>query len=91
MTDDELDALHDLSSKNGKSVRQSVVVGCFDCKSIFSASEFHENDFVEEFDDKQETATCPRCSTDSILPDHSMQIPITHELLKEMHKKFFDQ
>src|ERR1035437_10143944 len=85
MTEDELTRIHGFSFKNRSAIEASDRVGCFDCMTMYAASEIQDQEYVDEADG-QETATCPYCFTDSVIPDNS--ITITAALLNELHKRY---
>lgn len=55
-------AVH-LSMKNRKEVKASNQCGCYYCFSVFPSVN------VKEWTDNNQTALCPKCSVDSILPE----------------------
>ena len=72
---------HKLSSLHRGDVEKSVVVGCFYCCQIFPPTE------IEEWIDDDQTALCPHCGIDSVLPASAL---LTPEFLEEMHKWWFN-
>lgn len=83
MTVDELRSLHEFSSFHRDELARSDQAGCFHCKALFSASR------VREWIDDGETAMCPFCHIDAVLPDAS--VPLTSELLAEMYGLWFER
>jgi hypothetical protein len=73
-------AIH--AMKNRKSIMDSAVCGCFSCKTIFS-----NNDIVE-WTDWGETAICPKCGVDTVLPQ-SAGVTLDTEHLSEIAKFLF--
>ena len=75
---------HKASFENGWLVKKSTKSGCFCCGKIFDPSE------IEEWvpDRGGETAICPYCGIDSVLPDNA-GYPITEEFLVRMHRYWF--
>ena len=76
---------HQFSISNKQSILSSKKCGCFFCKNIF------ESDLVSEsyINDKNgETAICPFCGVDSLLPDSRVELSL--ELLEEMHSEWFE-
>lgn len=57
--------------------------GCYYCKRIFSPSE------IEEWTHGNETAICPYCGVDSVIPNVPGVVKITPELLSKLNKKYF--
>lgn len=76
MTSEELEDAHKFSSLHRDLVDQSETCGCFYCLEVFKSTEIHE------WIDNKQTAMCPHCGIDSVIPD------ITN-LLKE--EKFLEQ
>lgn len=74
---------HAFCNDNKELLEQSKTCGCFYCLTIFSPKEII--DYTDEF---QNTATCPHCGIDSVLPDN-VGYPITGEFLKQMKKHWF--
>jgi hypothetical protein len=75
--------IHQLSRNNEKLIKKSKKVGCFYCLKVFSAKEikgYRSN--------ANKSAVCPFCSTDSIMPDHS--ITLTEDFLRAMRDKWFN-
>lgn len=54
--------------------------GCFYCLSIF------DPEMIMEWTDDEQTAMCPICGIDSVLPDSA---DLTKEFLKRMHEEWF--
>jgi NAD-dependent SIR2 family protein deacetylase len=74
-----IDILHDFSSNHISLLKNNK------CKCFYCLKSFHSNE-IEEWIDKEETALCPYCGIDSVLPE---SINITEEILKEMNKYWF--
>lgn len=55
---------------------------CFYCGAFFKSTE------IKEWTDDGETAICPRCGIDSVLPDVPLYT-LDKNLLAEMHTYFF--
>jgi hypothetical protein len=62
-------------------VERSKLVGCFHCMTIFPPSE------ITEWIDNEETAICPYCGIDAVLPD-SVDFE-GGNFLKDMHVYWF--
>jgi NAD-dependent SIR2 family protein deacetylase len=76
----ELERAHIDSSSHRALVERSRVCGCFYCCEVFPPSE------VREWIDEGETALCPRCGIDAVLPD---SVGFTDEFLKAMRGYWF--
>lgn len=74
-----LKALHKKSSYNIKNLDLVEKCSCFYCFKIFNPNK------IEEWTDNGQTAICPYCSVDSILP---MQIRL--DILEQMAEHFFN-
>lgn len=59
------------------------VAACFHCCTRFPRTR------VMEWCDGGETALCPRCGIDAVLPDPCHGLDVTAELLHEMNKYWF--
>lgn len=84
MRDDEKRELHKHSYANKSAIMLSTYVGCFYCKRIFLPNKITE--FIKE-KDGGETAVCPYCNIDSVLP--SVVQELNKEILTEMHDFYF--
>jgi len=71
-------------------VLSSKYCGCFCCSSIFEASKIEE--WIKEPEDcprgKGETAVCPLCQMDTVLPE-SKDYELTQEFINDMNKEYF--
>lgn len=74
--------LHTYSSHNRKWVDTSMVCHCFSCKR-----QVPREDVVRFIDDGQ-TALCPICGVDALLPD-GIDEPLDEVILSEMHEYWF--
>ena len=74
--------LHTYSSNNKELIKQSKTCYCFYCKKQMNPTE------IQEYIDNNQTALCPYCEIDSILPD-AIDEPINDELVDEMNKYWF--
>jgi hypothetical protein len=74
--------LHLLSSKHRVVLTKSNLVGCFYCEEIYSPLQ------IVEWVDEDNTALCPKCGIDSVVPD-SCSPNFGKELLVNMHKYWF--
>ncbi len=82
MTNGQLIFIHDLSTRNKLVVTNATRVGCFYCKKIYPASE------VVEFSKRNDSAICPHCSIDAVLPEYGSFVP-TEEILNQMYQYWF--
>lgn len=73
---------HRFSSGNRKYLEDNTVCGCFCCGRFFRGRD------ITEWLDNNETARCPFCGTDSILPENCGH-PVTKEFLEQMKKLWF--
>lgn len=78
MTDLDVDALHKRSSHHRLEILEASAVGCFFCLRIFRGEE------VTDWTDDGETALCPHCDVDALLP--SVGDPA---ILSAMHERWF--
>lgn len=81
MTAFDVKALHDLCSNNKALLEKSGVAGCFYCCDTFHPSE------VKEWIDGGDTALCPKCGIDSVLP--SASVALSPALLLAMNEHWF--
>ena len=72
---------HKLCSNNKKVLQNSEYCGCFYCITIYQPH------LIREWCDKGETAICPYCGIDSVLPGEVIGIGLS--LLKGMHERWF--
>jgi hypothetical protein len=72
-----------IAMRNKKQVETSHNVGCYYCLQIFPATD------VQEYTDNGNTAICPHCHVDSIIPEKAVQT-LTESTLKEMHDYWFN-
>jgi hypothetical protein len=70
------------SMKNRQNVKTSQICGCYQCLATFPSQE------ITQWTDQNETAICPKCQTDSVLPD-SCGISLDENNLKEIKKYWF--
>lgn len=73
---------HKVSFRNKDLVKRSKICACFQCRTWFSSKE------VNSYIPGEETAICPRCGIDSVLPDAS-GIPLDRDFVAEMHRYWF--
>lgn len=80
------DALRDAhlhSSRHREEMLESKQCGCYSCQRIFSTDE------VEDWADNGETAICPYCGTDAVVPNVPGVVKITPEMLSKLNEKYF--
>ena len=75
----ELKEIHDKSSYHRDAIEKSLWCGCFYCLNTFRPEE------IEEWIDKSQTALCPKCGIDSVLPHEWTN----RRLLEEMREAYF--
>jgi len=80
-----LQQAHELSSIHCKAVKSSKLCGCFFCVSTF------DPEFIEEWIDAGQTALCPQCGIDSVLPENDLCDPTDFEFLQAMKEYWFDR
>lgn len=71
---------HQYSISNKQNVLSSHKCGCFFCKKIFDSHLISEH-YINDKDG--ETAICPFCGVDSVLPDNKVNLSV--ELLEDMY------
>lgn len=76
--------VHKYSSNNRKYLLKSNICGCFSCLRIFSSYN------ITEWINSENTALCPYCGIDSIIPENS-GYPITTEFLTKMNNYWFNE
>lgn len=74
---------HKLSSKHGQAVKASKQCGCFFCLSTFDPKHIYE------WIDSGDTALCPVCGIDSVLPENDLCEATNLEFLTEMKEYWF--
>lgn len=73
-------SMHKKSSLHKEEILKSEFCGCFYCVSWFAPG------VIDEWIDNGQTALCPWCGTDAVLPGVK-----DIETLKRMRKEWFDQ
>ncbi len=84
--DGRLQALHRHCSSHRAEILASQQCGCFYCLEIFGPSEIRQ---WSDGPPPGQTAECPRCGIDSVLPDSLPGETLTRDLLVEMHRAWF--
>lgn len=77
----QMERLHAYASHNKEMIASSDRCYCFHCKSVFESGE------VERYL-AEETALCPKCGIDSVIPD-SIDEKIDEVIISEMHDYWF--
>ena len=73
---------HEYSFNNKKLIEKSDLCGCFYCLKIFKKEE------ITSYLENEDTALCPNCEIDSVIPD-TKEFKVTKEFLYKMHKYWF--
>ena len=71
---------HKLSSYHRKQLANIGRAACFYCLAFFDPAE------IAEWVDDEQTALCPKCGIDAVLPATE---EVTPEFLKQMHQYWF--
>ena len=79
-----LEATHKFSSHHRGLVTPTATCGCFYCESVFQGQD------VADWTDQGQTALCPKCGIDSVLPENAA-IRVTSDLLVKMRAYWFDR
>lgn len=74
-------ALKDYATKNRADIEASRECGCYFCMRRYPAIA------VVEYIDDGQTAVCPMCLVDAVLPDATS--PIDEAILVRMHERWF--
>ena len=77
-----LKKLHTYSTHNRSNIAAANKCYCFHCKAVMKSRE------ILRFADDGQTAICPKCGIDSILPD-SIDEPLDTKIIAEMHEYWF--
>ena len=90
----DFESVHAFSSRNRELLARSERAGCFHCQALFDADEIKDWVDGRQVDtgslDDGETALCPKCGVDAVLPSGA-PITLDDTLLAEMRHHFFDQ
>ena len=76
-------ALHQLSRTHRQWVLASDACGCFYCCRFFEPRQ------ITRWVDMGQTALCPHCSVDAVLPEKGMNRPLSQEILDGMNRTYF--
>lgn len=83
-TDVLLEKAHVLCNLNKSSLKKSTKCGCFFCLKIF------EYDEIKEWIDSNEnTALCPYCGIDSVIPESDFY-QLDRDFLQQMYRYWFE-
>ncbi len=81
--DEKCQYFHTFSLANRKDIEDSLRCGCFFCLNIFDKTQI-----TEWLHDKNgETAICPHCGVDAVLPDS--KVKLSKPVLEEMYHVWF--
>jgi hypothetical protein len=81
----KLEALHRLTIHNRTKIESVDRCACFYCKKYFAPSE------IEEWvDGAEDTAVCPFCGIDSVLPEEQAE-PLEIGVIDAMHTYWFER
>lgn len=72
------------SIRNKKNIESSLICGCYFCVSIFNSKD------IKDWADEGETAICPLCGIDAIVPDEK-DVSLTKEYLQKIHDLGFGE
>ena len=75
---------HKASSNHRSVLNQSNLCGCFYCEATFRPDE------IREYTDRGQTALCPRCSIDSVIPS-AAGYALTPRFLSAMEQYWFQE
>lgn len=78
----DLGLVHRHSAMHRKEVLASAMCGCFFCLKFFESSS------IREWTDGEETALCPRCGIDAVLPQSDTYV-LNSRLLSDMRRTWF--
>lgn len=70
-----------LAMRNKSQLASASKAGCYQCGAIFDPKE------ITEYTDQGDTAVCPKCSEDAVIPE-SVTLKITTDYLKSV-KEFW--
>ena len=78
----DIQKAHKVSSNHKDLIMKSKKCGCFYCIKTYSPKE------IKEWVDDDNTALCPHCEIDAVLPEHP-SYTLNKEFLKEMSHHWF--
>ncbi len=87
----EAELLHSQSTGHRAAIERSTICGCFHCQERFHPAE------ISSWVDSPavgrgaagQTALCPRCGVDAVLPERNRVYPMGVALLRFMHRRWF--
>ena len=71
-----------VAMRNKIAIQNCTEVGCYYCQKIFNSQE------IKEWTDKDQTAICPFCDTDSVIPNLA-EYKLTEEMLQQANKFWY--
>ena len=74
----KIEEAHERSWKNASEIEDTTTCSCYYCCSTFKGSD------IDEYVDNDETALCPVCGIDSVIPEE-----VNKEKLEEINKYNF--
>ena len=78
----QMERLHTYSTHNRELIEASDRCYCFYCKSVMDSRD------VKDYIDNGQTALCPKCDIDSIIPD-GIEEDVNEEIIDEMNQYWF--
>ncbi len=89
----EAELLHKQSSRHRSAIEQSRIVGCFYCEEFFPPAEITTwlNEPVVKGQKRGQTAVCPRCGIDAVLPEWNGVLPMGAGMLRMMRRVWFGE
>ena len=81
--EEELSAARRVSWRHRAQVEAAPRCGCFYCLAVFAPGE------IGKWVDEGDTAVCPRCGIDSVIPE-AAGISLRPALLQAMRRRWFD-
>jgi len=81
----KLQAAHQASANHADDIDDDTECGCFYCQATFRGRD------IEEWIDEPQTALCPRCGIDAVLPAPALpdDMELNEELLREMNAAWY--
>ena len=64
--------------KNRSKIKEDTVCSCYYCLSKYDGGE------ISEYLDNEQTAVCPKCGIDSVIPED-----VDEEILMDVNEKYF--
>jgi len=75
-------AAHKRCSYHRQELAATKTCGCFYCLEVYDPA------LIREWTDRKQTAVCPKCGIDSVIPE-SADLKVTVEFLQKMHDHWF--